>query len=147
MAKEKEQTTEKTETIEPGAIVLAPENLPAIGGSHNDEFLSKAESISTGSLQEITAAYYDLKEDSTVHGIFCGMSDMTTTDKETGEMTLVPVVRFETKEGKFIHGGKVLVNACRNLPVPSYIRIVTRKMEKGNKGKYMDMNVYTLPVQ
>jgi hypothetical protein len=106
-----------------------------------EEMFAIAEQADGKKMQSLSAEYLKLETDETYHFIFQGM-DKATLDGQEKE-----VVKLIDKAGRnFISAAAVLVTSCKKVQtLPCMVRVVTRKEIKAEKGKYLDMSVFTFP--
>lgn len=118
-------------------------NVPAVNSlTANAEFFARMKETPTEQLQDESAEYLKMSENSQYDFICHGVESTQMDGKQ------VDVVRLEDETGKmYVHGAVVLVNAMKRrgaFPLP--IRVVTRGKVKSGNGMYLDLSVYTFGV-
>jgi hypothetical protein len=143
-------TPTKTDAVTPEQANEALNQIYLTGestiGLTEEQCLEILENTPTESLQEQTADYFDFSVAGTFNLVFEGMSTTTMMDKVTHKPKTIDIVKLKDKANKrYIAGGAVLVNTCKNLQqVPSFIRVITTgKKVSGQGGDYYEMRVLT----
>lgn len=111
-----------------------------------EEAFDIVEKTDTRTMKALSAAYYDLKENSTYVFIFEGIME-TEMSGTNGETKKVKVVKLRDKKGdSYIHGAKVLVSSLEQAQqLPCMVKVETKGKIKTANGSYLDMAVYIFP--
>jgi hypothetical protein len=106
-----------------------------------EELFEAMEGMEPGEI--ISNEYFTMEPGESVKAIFSGMTKMK---KMNTDDEMIDAVKLMIKEGKYnkINADKVLVSACRDLPVPTMLSITCIGKVKSAKGQYKDFEVRKL---
>jgi hypothetical protein len=106
------------------------------------DLLAGFNSVTEEQLQQLNGEYLNFKPNSKYSFIFNGMTTVKMNDGKEVECCKL----IDEKNNQFINGNTVLTRTLSAVTqVPCFVRIVTKNIEEGKQGKYMDMNVFVLP--
>lgn len=82
--------------------------------TQNLDILDKLSDKDFEDKMDVTSKYMEFDKDKPVIAILTGYDKYQKVDEKTGEMVDVFVVCFQTKEGRFVNGSTVFLDACMN---------------------------------
>jgi len=140
MAKKSNNEAEPLEVAQTGESETFAKVMKASGEQLS---LATLESLEQWNFVEETSLYHEWTEGEIVDCEVISIEDFEVSDKVTGEVKEIEVVRFMTTKGEMkVNGGAVMVSTCKSIEakhgLPFYARIIAGAKKKSSKGTFYD---------
>lgn len=127
------------------------DNMSLVKSAQNDAFLDKDgladaldnfENVDDKDLESTSGdEYLSLEPNERYNFVFTGTSEITIQGEKATVCHLI-----DKDKKRFITGSKVLVNRLSKVTqLPCFVRIITKDYQKGENGKYLNMDVLVIP--
>lgn len=142
--KKQSKMAKKEESTAPAVVEKEVTEINVGGKVLNlEETLEAMEQMELGEI--VSSDYWTIEPGESVRAVFVGMGKMNKMNTDDEMIDAVKLV-IKDENGKYnkINADKVLVSACRNLPVPTMLSITCVGKLKSGKGSYKDFEVRKL---